>query len=354
MALLDIFDDDAFSVHNLTISIDKLPYAPGRLGQLGIFRKVPITTDMAVIEERQGTLSLLMTKVRGTTEANSQRDPARKVRAFQVPHVPHFDALLAADLSGKRSFGSEDQTEVFSQILNDKLESMKQDHEITAEWHRMGALKGVVLDGDASTTLYNWFTEFGISEEIVYFNKFDAGSYDQADPVADFKTVSTQVIRHIRDALGMTAFSGVHALCGDDFFDALISHATVRRAYEQFNAGEVLRQSQLGDGRVFSFAGIDWENYRGSIGSAEFCATDEARFFPKGTKDVFVEVIAPADFVETINTRGTEIYAKQERMKYDKGVELHTQSNRLFMCTRPAALVRGILTNSALGSGSSV
>lgn len=352
MALLDIFDDDAFSVHNLTVAIEKLPYAPGRLEQLGIFRKTPVTTDMAVIEEKLGKLQLLMTKVRGTTEGNTQSGPTRRVRAFPIPHIPMFDALLASDVSGKRAFGSEDQLEVFSQLLNDKLEAMKQDHAITAEWHRMGALKGIVLDGDASTVLYNWFTEFNISENIVYFNSGDNGSYDQADPVADWKTLSTQVIRYIRDALGMTPYSGVHALCGDDFFDALISHATVRRAWEQFNAGEVLRQSQLGDGRIFSFAGIDWENYRGSIGNADFVSTDEARFFPKGTKDVFLDVIAPADFVETVNTRGTEIYAKQERMKYDKGVELHTQSNRLFMCTRPGCLVRGILITNPLGSGS--
>ena len=62
--------------------------------------------------------------------------------------------------------------------------------------------------------------------------------------------------------------------------------------------------------------------------------------------------IAPGDFIETVNTRGIKIYAKQERMKFDKGIELHTQSNVLYMCTRPAALVRGVKIDTLLGSGS--
>lgn len=350
--MLDIFDNDAFSVHALTAAIDKLPFAPGRLGELGVFRSVPVTTPMAVIEERLGTLSLLMSKLRGTTEQNTQSGNRRRVRAFPIPHVPHWDALLASDLDGKRAFGSEDQLDTFSQILNDRLENMKQDHEMTHEWHRMGALKGVVYDGDGTTSLYNWYTEFGITESIVYFNSYNGGTYDNSNPTADFKKVSLQVIRHIRDALGGTPFKGVHALCGDTFFDALISHPTVRRAYERYRDGEVLRSSQIGEGEIFPFAGIDWENYRGTFGSAEFVPATEARFFPTGTKDVFLEVIAPADFIETVNTRGMKVYAKQERMKFDKGIELHTQSNVLYMCTRPSALVRGMLITTQLGSGS--
>lgn len=351
-SLLDIFNDDAFSVRELTIAVDKLPYAPGRLGKLNLFRNAPATSQMAIVEERHGKLSLLSAQPRGSQDQQAYGSARRKVRAFNIPHVPQWDAVLASDLEGKRAFGSTDQLEVFSEILNDRFTAMKNNHEVTHEYHRIGAIKGVVLDADGSTELVNWFTEFGISELEVEFNKYDAGTLDDADPAADWKTLSQTVIRHIRNGLGATPFKGVHALCGDNFFDALISHATVRRAYERWQDGQIFRESQIGEGNVFSFAGIDWENYRGSIGAVDFIDTDSCRFFPTGTSDIFLEIPAPADFVETVNSRGMMMYAKQERMKWDKGIELHTQSNVLYMCTRPTVLVKGTLTNEAPGSGS--
>ena len=56
-------------------------------------------------------------------------------------------------------------------------------------------------------------------------------------------------------------------------------------------------------------------------------------------------MIAPADFVETANTRGQKFYAKQEPTKWNKGIEFHTQSNVLYLPTRPAALIKGTAAN---------
>lgn len=340
MALLDVFDSDAFSLHALTTAVEKLPYQPMMLGKMGLFQSSPITTSVAIVEEKRGKLALLPTMPRGSEQQTTQGREARIIRAVPVPHVPNWDAVLAGDLEGKRSFGSEDQTEVFSQILNDRLESMKQDHEVTHEWHRLGAIKGVVLDADGTTEVVNWFTEFGITQVNVTFDFTDNGTYDQADPVQDMKLKSMEVVRSIRDSLGAATFSGVKAFCGDDFFDSLVTHATVRRAYERWQDNAFHRDNQVETG--FEFGGIEWINYRGSVNNVDFVEDDEARFFPTGTRNIFIEVPAPADFVETVNTRGQKVYAKQERMKWDKGIELHTQSNVLYMCTRPGCLVRGI------------
>lgn len=349
MALLDVFDSDAFSVHNLTVAVDKLPYMPARIGQLNLFKPTPVSTPIAIVEERLGTLSILPTMPRGSDGQTTQSGPRRKIRAIPIPHVPQFDTVLAGDLEGKRAFGSEDQTEVFSQILNDRFENMKQNHEATREYHRIGALKGIVLDADGATEVANWFTIFGLSQTEVNFNFYDAGDYDNADPLMDMKDVCSYITRLMWTALGATPFTGIHAMCGDNFFDDFIKHATVRRAYERFREGEVLRTSQLGP-QPFEFGGIKWENYRGSVGGVDFVDTDEATFFPLGTPNLFQEVIAPADFVETVNTRGIPMYAKQERMKWDKGVELHTQSNILYMCTRPKVLIKGNRNNTTTGT----
>ena len=88
MPMLDVFNDDAFSVHNLTESIDKLPYKPARLGEMGLFTEIPVTTPYAVVEERQGNLSLVPVAGRGSQGQATDSTPRRKVRNFPIPHMP--------------------------------------------------------------------------------------------------------------------------------------------------------------------------------------------------------------------------------------------------------------------------
>lgn len=330
MALLDIFNGDIFGVESLTEAINKVPFQPTRVGQMGLFQRRPITTTSAVIEERHGKLTLLSTAARGTvTNADSRRE--RKARSFRVPHIPQFGAVMAEDVQNVRAFGTESQLEAVAQVVNDELENMRQDHEVTAEWHRIGAIKGEVLDADGKSVIYNWFDEFGILEKEVDFD------FSEED---DVKLRSAEVWRHIRDSLGATTFTGVHALCGDAFFDALTSSSAAKQAFDRWQEGRFFREQQIE--QAFPYVGIMWENYRGKIGTQDFIEPEECRFFPTGTRQIFLEVNAPADFVETVNTPGLPFYAKQDRMKFDKGIELHSQSNPLMICTRPSVLVKGV------------
>ena len=99
----------------------------------------------------------------------------------------------------------------------------------------------------------------------------------------------------------------------------------------------------------FSFGSITFEEYRGqasylqedgTLGSRRFIAAGEAHAFPLGTIDTFATYFAPADFNETVNTLGQSLYAKQEPRKFERGTDLHTQSNPLPMCHRPGVLIK--------------
>jgi hypothetical protein len=54
MPTLDIFSGSAFSMVALTDAINKMPYVPGRIGQLGLFREQGVSTTSVMIEEREG------------------------------------------------------------------------------------------------------------------------------------------------------------------------------------------------------------------------------------------------------------------------------------------------------------
>lgn len=331
MTMLDTFNSDAFSSVSLTEAINKAPYSPNRLGELGIFEDRPITTTTAVIEERQGVLAVLGTAARGTMESVGAKK-ARKSYSFTVPHIPHNDAVMAAEVQNIRAFGSETETEVLAAVVNDKLVDMRANHEVTFEWHRCGAIKGVILDADGST-LYNLFTVFGISQDTTDFDLL---------ATTNLKLKCTTVIRNIENALGATPFTGVRMMCGDTFWDELINHADVKAAYDRWMDGQFLRENALRTG--FQYGGIYFENYRASVGGSAWIAAGDAYAFPEGARGLFLHHSAPADFIETVNTRGQRIYVKQEPLPFDKGIALHSQSNPLIICTRPKCLQKATNT----------
>lgn len=330
--ILDVFNTDPFSMASLTNSINKLPYAPSMLGKLGIFSPKPITTITPVIEEKYGKLSLVQSAPRGggggSTPAISS--PERVARPFVIPHLPRYGSVDADDVQGVRAFGSETQTETVASMVNEKLSQMRQDFEATHEYHRVGAVKGIILDADGST-IYNLFTEFGLTQDSVSFD-FTAGAQEM-------KLKAMEIIRLMQSALGGLVFNTPNVLCGDDFFDAISTHANVKDAFYRVNDSRFLREQQAYNGG-FEFGGIWWVNYRGSIDTTTFIATDEAYAFPTGVSGLFQHYDAPANYVETVNTMGKLIYAKQERQKFDKGIDIEGQSNVLHFCNRPQCLIK--------------
>ena len=332
--ILNPFETDAFSMVSLTQSINILPNMYGRCGELNLFPPKGIPSRTVLIEEQNGVLNLLPSKPLGSPGTMGSA-PKRKVRSFQVPHIPHDDTILPEDYAGVRAFGSENQLQTLSVIVNERLQQMKNKHDITLEYLRMGALKGLIIDGDGSTVLYNLFTEFGIKQKTVDFLL--------GTDTTDVRGKCMEVLRHIEDNLMGETMTGVRAFVSGEFFDNLTSHPTVTAAYANY----ALAQNMLGGDirKGFSFGGILWEEYRGQASDASgtthwFVPAGEAIAFPEGTQNTFQTIYAPADFVETVNTLGKPYYAKLKIRDFDRGVDLHTQSNPLPMCARPALLVR--------------
>jgi len=326
------FESPAFAMANLTAAINLIPNRYGRLETLGLFPAKPTRFRQILVEEYNGVLSLLPTLPPGSPGTVGTRGK-RKMRSFVIPHIPHDDVVLPEEVQGIRAFGSETEMETIAGVLARHLETMRNKHAITLEHLRMGALKGEILDADGST-LVNLYTEFGIAPATINF--------ELATPGTEVISKCLSVKRKIEENLKGEFMTGVHCLCSSDFYDALTTHPNVKKAYELWQQGAALREDMRA---AFSFAGITFEEYRGqattpSGADRKFIADGDAHCFPLGTIDTFGTYFAPADFNETVNTLGQPLYAKQEPRKFERGTDLHTQSNPLPVCHRPGVLIK--------------
>ncbi|MGO6707607.1 major capsid protein [Rhizobium johnstonii] len=336
--MLDIFKNDAFSVTSLTDFVNDLKYRPGRIGEMGLFSTTPVATTSIAIERVGDILQLVKPTPRGGP--GETRDmPKRKMSNLTVPHFQRDWSVMADEVQGVRAKGSETELETVQSIVGEKINAQTSDMDLTEEHARLGAVSGIITYADGSTL--NLFTEFGVTEETEV--DFDLDAATPADGA--LRLASTKIIRAMKKRLGAVPFASVHSFVGDTFFDQLLQHKEVRDTYKGWNEAQILRDSYVGPNRasnpIFEFGGIVWENYGEIDGEGVGIATTKARFFPVGVANLFKSYTAPADYIETVNTLGERLYAKQWPMPNDKGINGELQMNELNICTRPGALMGG-------------
>jgi hypothetical protein len=222
MPALDIFSSSAFSMVALTDAINKMPYVPGRIGQLGLFRGQGVSTNSVMIEEREGSLNLVETTARGAPAIQNTTNK-RKARSLVVPHIALEDAILADEVQNVRAFGSESMLEGVQAVVNQRMSEMATKMDATLKHLRIGAIKGQILDADGSAVIYDLFTEFGVTAHSE--TDFDLDNASPAPGV--IKKKCHDIRRKIEDELGAQRYEHIHAICGADFFDDLITHSEV-------------------------------------------------------------------------------------------------------------------------------
>jgi len=329
----DVFRGDNFSLSQLSLAMVDLPHVPGRLGQLGWFEEQGIATTSLSIEKVGLTLKLVQTSQRGGPGNKVASNEKRTLRNISVSHLQQDGAVIADEVQNLRAFGSETEVETAQNLVNQKLAQMKRDLDVTHEWHRIGAIKGQVLDADGTTVLADLYDLFGVSQQT-------------ADFALDVETTKvkqkiTELQRQIAGQLGGIPFTGLHVLCSAQFFDTLVNHPAVVTAYDRWQDGQFMRTQQrnVNGGGGFEFAGAYFEEYRGQVGSTKFIADNKAHAIPTGVPGLFKSYFGPADYNETVNTIGLPYYARMQEMQSGKGFEIESQSNPLHMCTRPSAIV---------------
>ena len=128
--------------------------------------------------------------------------------------------------------------------------------------------------------MYNYYDVWGVTQQVV---EVDFAS-TTVDPSSQLES---QARAFIIDTKGNgTTFTSIWALCGREYFQALVDNAFVRTTYAFYTQGVNPTRDRLNgnsDARRFDFRGITYiEDIYGNI------PTNEAIIFPSGIEGVLV------------------------------------------------------------------
>jgi len=333
-----------FSVFSLTTAINKVPWQPGLIGGMNLFAPVPQPITVVMIEEQNNTLALVPSKPRGSP-ADINVMGNRRLIPFLIPHFPIRDTVMADSILGVRAFGTDNQLEAINQIIASRVTWMGRKLDVTQEWLRLGAIKGVIITAldritAAPLEAISLFDAFRVDAQAQQSWEILPPATGWTEAMAwntPIRSYITSVQRLIAAELGGIPFTGLVAICGGAFFDAIAGAPETRQTFLNTQQAGVLREQIYGS--VVDYAGCRFIEYLGGVGNLVFVPDDEAFIIPRGVPDLFIEAYAPADYIETVNTMALPRYAKQEVMPFDKGVELESQMNVLPICTRPRVLI---------------
>ena len=320
---------DHFHLTTLTQAINNLVEPNYFLSGLNLFEEKPVDTTTVGVEFRDGQITLVASKPRGSSDGTTPTGYTRgQPKILQAVHLPVKDEILADVVQNIRSFGTTSELESLQAKVNERLSLMRKSIDATLEYHRWGALNGQVLDADGTTVLLNLFDFFGLTKPA---NRI----IDFADAKVDLQVMAASDA--VDDVLNGTTRGGFIALCGRDFNNQFHASKALKDDVRLLRDGEQARNDMRS---AYQYKDITFYRCTEKIAGKYMVAPDEALLIPTGVDGMFNMRFAPGDYVETVNTPGLPYYATVEPKKHNKGFDFEAQSNPITWCSRPHAIQR--------------
>lgn len=326
MELQQALESEKFTISSLTASINNVVMPPMRIAQLGIFEERGISTTSVEIEFKDGEIIIVPEKERGADGTHTE-DRERKLYTFKAVHLPLEGSIYADDIQNVRAFGSETELEQLDSLIEEKHEDHRMSLDATIEYFRAGALTGKII-GASGNTIVDLHSVFGITPAQV------TNEIDFTKPLrSQLLKVKTDSKKNQKGVKGRR----YHVLCSETFFASLMDNEDFVKAFDRAQEGAALRNDVSGG---VEWQGLTWEQYEDEINGKKLIPEGEARAFPVDKPKLFITRFAPANYNETVNTKGLPYYSKSEPKRMGKGVDIESQSNPINICTNPLAVRR--------------
>ena len=334
-----------FQVSDWTQELNVVPNQWGTIGQFGIFAEEPVASSTVAFEEIVKDGAVIVDRVRGD-RGNQNKDYTRKIHTFAVPHFPLDDAIYPKDLANVRAYAEPNAADELSLVRTRKMERIAQNHSWTLEFARAQAITAGTVYAPNGTVTQDWNSEFGWTRATVDF-VFGTGNTEILDKI---ETGIASIQDNVSNGQSIT---GIVAFCSPTFFAKLISHPTVKAAYQYYTSTqEPLRQRLSAGGgnsaatvrREFFYGGVQWVEMRDKYAGNQLITSGKAYMVAQGT-DAFKTYFAPAERFGLVNTLGERMYMFETPSQNGTKIEIETESNFCNAILRPQAVVECFTSN---------
>lgn len=336
-----MFDLEAnwpFTARHLTQTVNEIPNQYGYLEELGYAPGEGVASTVVEIA-RQGDDIVVLPEVERGGPSSTMGAPKEDGVFLRIPSFPQDHVITPKDVQDwVKKANREIKPVSLEDSLAKRMETMRYRHDLTLEYQRVGAMKGILMDGNGRQLL-NLFEAFGVTQKVVDF------ALDNDDTVVTEKV--DEVISYIRANLLGEIMTGVEIFVDKAFFNALVSHPNVEKFYLGYVGAMMLANPDYKPkyGRVFEFHGVTFREYDAQVTlynktTVPMIANGDGHAIPVGTRDAFQTYFGPPNDIRFVNAEGLEIYMSQEMMKHGAGVELKSESCPLPVFRRPALCVR--------------
>lgn len=349
---LDIFRSDDFRATTMTELVQDVDFVPYELDAMGIFEPMFLRTSTVTLYEQDGELHRVPTTERGTPEPTATRR-GRTFRQLSGHRIAKRDTVRSHEIQDLLSprLPKAERLLNANELVAERQQDLIDDCNYTEEFHRLGALQGIVYDADGTTVIDDWYEMYGISAPApVTFDFTDYDTQDEAPALRAFldAEINTPVLRALKRR--RRPGTNIHALAGDEFWAKISASGSVERQLElQAMAGSMAAANSVNDSRLWqsiTLAGITWHHYFGDDDQELQIEPDEAIFFPMGAKDVFKVFYFPGEDFDEANQRAKELYSVVSpdfRPNMNEWVDIYVKKYPLFACLCPQVLMKGVL-----------
>lgn len=340
MQIRDYFN--SFKTSDFVDAIHEVPLQYGYINSLGLFNMKNTNQTAIVFDKDKKTLSLLPQVNRGDKSSTQGKEGSADTFALKLAYFKHSDRLTGEDIQSWRSVGSTDE-QTLAKATAEKMTNMRLSWDQSLEYMKLQAMKGVFKTPDG-TTVADMFTEFSVSQTSIDF-VLGTSTTNVDQKIRQLKS-------HIaKNVLNGGAIGGVEVLVDPEFFDKLISHASIKNAYQYYvNSGKQALRDDLsqymkwGIMDHFEHRGVTFVSYDATFnlpgGTTEVAfAASTGLAVAKGVKDLFRGYWGPSNKLSAANQPGQELFMRTYVDPQDEFVEFEMESAPLFFATTPASLV---------------
>jgi hypothetical protein len=329
--ILNIFQNDVFSLASMSAAIDQVEYVPQTLIGSGVFNAEPIRTELVGIESREGKISIVDFSERGSERESRDKTQLAKMAYVKTPRLSLTSKIFASELNFLREFGTEDQIKQAQQEITRRQfgpNGLVPDIDFTLERMAMGCINGKILN-KAGDIIYDYFDLLGRTESAgitLNLTTLDDGQLR--------KEITQKVLRPMRKKAYGARFQFLRCYCGKDAFDKLNANPEYYKTFVAQQAGAELRESYFE--KPIIFAGVEWVEYVGDNDDVITVADNEMKFVPWGANDIYSRVMSPGESMTQIGTLGQALYSNvMVDDKRDEFVEVDVSTYSLLVNKRP-------------------